>query len=467
MIELCNPNIKKNGQIESILDPTCGSGGFLSMSIRYLNAKYPNINWNQNKINIHGFDIDENNRNLTLLNLLLETGELFDDTIHKQDTLKNDITHSKTNETLNGADIIVANPPFGLKNLIHAECCSKVKNLKIRGTKGEPLFLQLMMESLNVNGRCAVIIPEGILSNDSNIHQQTRKHLITNYNLKKIILMSDTFFMNTDVKCAILYFSNELIKTSEVEYLEIKYLSEQIKEMLICSIDLKTIIKNNYNLGLNKYVKKETKQYNIKYVKLGDISTFYSKSKRLAGFGKSTGSYPFYTSSNVQSKFCDEPDYTNECLIFGTGGNANIKISSNFSCSADNFVIKTPYNKYIYYWFLSNMNVLDELFHGSTIKHLSKTDLENIQIPIPSIETQQRIINNLDAVYNKIEQLKKEIHILEHNDVIHSILTNINEQSANLSDDQDDLLSEHSDVCENKTKTKTKTKTKVSKMGFV
>ena len=41
------------------MDPTCGSGGFLTMSIKYLNHKYNNINWEINKDRIYGFDIDE------------------------------------------------------------------------------------------------------------------------------------------------------------------------------------------------------------------------------------------------------------------------------------------------------------------------------------------------------------------------------------------------------------------------
>ena len=72
MIKLCDPILKENGEIETILDPTCGTGGFLSMSIKYLNKTYNNsINWSINKNNIFGFDIDNNVKNMTLLNLLL------------------------------------------------------------------------------------------------------------------------------------------------------------------------------------------------------------------------------------------------------------------------------------------------------------------------------------------------------------------------------------------------------------
>lgn len=419
MIQLCDPKLKKNGQIETILDPTCGSGGFLTMSIKYLNKKYDNkINWGQNRNNIFGFDIDETVKNMTVLNLLLETGEIFKDTIHKQDTLKNDLTNPDSNEILKGADIILANEPFGLKNLIHAETCDKVKNLKIRGTKGEPLFLQLMAESLNIDGRCAAIVPEGVLFNESKLHQGTRKHIIDNYNLKKIILMNDSFFMNTNVKCAILFFLNTEEKTTEIEYYEIKYIDNKIDEKLLLTIKLDEIIANDYNLSINKYIKSNDKKITgLEYKKLTDICSFLPKSKRFASFGKASDEsaiYPFYTSSSILSKYCDEADYNVESLIFGTGGNANIKISSNFSCSTDNFIITSNDSniikiRYLYYWFLANMNILDDFFHGATIKHLSKTDLENIDIPIISLELQYQIIKSLDIYYNQIESNNKSI----------------------------------------------------------
>ena len=81
MIELCKPEMT-NGIIDKIIDPTMGTGGFLSMSIKYLNDKYKNIDWNKNKDNIIGFDIDENVKNMDLLNVFLECGELCDDTLN-------------------------------------------------------------------------------------------------------------------------------------------------------------------------------------------------------------------------------------------------------------------------------------------------------------------------------------------------------------------------------------------------
>jgi type I restriction enzyme M protein len=146
MIKLCDPKVKKNNEIETILDPTCGTGGFLSMSIKYLNNKYNNtIDWSVNKHNIFGFDIDNNVKNMTLLNLLLETGQNFNETICKQDTLYNDLLlideNGNSSNIIDNIDIILANEPFGIKNINYNDCCDKIKNLKIKGNGCELLFL--------------------------------------------------------------------------------------------------------------------------------------------------------------------------------------------------------------------------------------------------------------------------------------------------------------------------------------
>ena len=411
MIKMCDPKIKNDGVIETILDPTMGTGGFLTMAIKYLNNKNNHIDWKINKNNIYGFDIDENIRSLSLINSFFETNILFEKTLVKQNSLENDfLIDDKT--FIDKVDIILANEPFGIKGLKYADCCEKVKKLNIKGTKAEPLFLQLMMQSLNENGRCAVIVPDGVLFNDANLHKDTRKHLCKNFNLLKVISLEDGLFLNTGVKSSILFFVNNG-KTKELDFCKIKLLNNEIVEELLIKVDIKEIEKNNYSLFVNKYtIAEEIKIIGVEYKKLEDICDILPKSKRPASFGKDEGKYKFFTSSLI-TKYCDEIDYVDTCLIIGTGGNANIKISNNFSCSADNFIVKNKDNKilihYLYYWFINNINKLENYFHGSTIKHLSKSDLENIKIPIPQLSLQQQIVKSLDVIYDIIEGNQKLI----------------------------------------------------------
>jgi type I restriction-modification system DNA methylase subunit len=85
------------------------------------------------------------------------------------------------------------------QNMKHAECCERVNKLKIRGTKCEPLYLQLLMTSLKSGGLCAVIVPKSLLISDSSCHIETRKYLLKNFELKNIIEMNRTY---------IIYFEN-------------------------------------------------------------------------------------------------------------------------------------------------------------------------------------------------------------------------------------------------------------------
>lgn len=409
MIKLCNPK-KIGDKIEKIIDPTCGTGGFLTMTVKYINEKYPDIDWEKNKDRLIGFDLDENVVNITKINLLIEA-KTFMDKVICRDTLYKDMKITEEQGNLM-ADILLCNEPMGITNLQHANCCNRIKDLKIRGTKAEPLFLQLFMEALNENGRCAVVVPDGVLFNESNLHQGTRKKLIEEFNLVKVITLNDKeFFLNTGVQTSILYFENNG-KTEKTTFSSISLNGDELVEDIIMDVDYDTLVKNNYSLFINKYkVSLENRIDGIQYKKLGEICEFLPKSKRSASFGKDTGEFEFFTSS-MKIKRCDISDYKESSLIIGTGGNANIKIGKNFSCSADNFILTIDNEitiKYIYYYLGRNIHLLQNGFSGSTIKHLSKDFVKELEIPIPSLEVQNVIVEQLDIINENNATCQKQI----------------------------------------------------------
>lgn len=425
MIKLCD--LKLN---ETILDPTCGTGGFLSMSIKYLNNKYNDIDWSSYKNNIFGFDIDNHVKNLTLLNLLLETNQLFKDTVCRQNTLYNDFS------IINKVDVILANEPFGIKNIKYKDCCQKITDLKIEGTKGEPLFLQLMCQSLNVNGRCAVIVPDGVLNNDSNLHMDTRKYIIKNFNLKKVIMLNDSFFMNTGVKCAVLYFVNSEKKTTITEFIEIKFIDNQIKEDKILDVNIKELEKNNYNLNVKKYIINEDKKINgVEYMKLGDICEFKNGyCIKTINMSKNKDDYPVIKVKNLISQnayLVDDNDYINiklsdnylikkNDLLIVMVGNTSGKIAIwndekeaylNQNIHKINICNEKIISKYLFYQLNKNyyQDILKDLSSGSAQPFISTKDIEEIKIPIPSIDIQKEIVEILDVYYEQIESNKKSI----------------------------------------------------------
>ncbi|WP_338981210.1 restriction endonuclease subunit S [Fusobacterium nucleatum] len=159
----------------------------------------------------------------------------------------------------------------------------------------------------------------------------------------------------------------------------------------------------------------------MEYIKIKDILEFKKKSKIKASEGLKIGKYNFYTSSKEQNKFLDYYEYSNEALIIGTGGNANIHHSyGKFSVSTDCFVLENKDNKiflveYIYKYLLKNIHILENGFRGAGLKHISKVYLENIEIPIISIEKQKKLIKNLkniDIFIDKNKQIKNELNFL-------------------------------------------------------
>ena len=151
-------------------------------------------------------------------------------------------------------------------------------------------------------------------------------------------------------------------------------------------------------------------------VKFKDIFSFEKKSKIKAGdgFKLGEGKYPFYTSSDTLSKTLNEFLFEKESLIFGTGGLASIHHSNDkFAVSTDCFVtqpkdLKSVYAKYVYFYLSGNMHLLENGFKGAGLKHISKGYIEDLEIPLPSLQTQQKIAAILDKA-DELRQYNKQL----------------------------------------------------------
>ncbi|MEM4153005.1 MAG: restriction endonuclease subunit S [Candidatus Pacearchaeota archaeon] len=144
-------------------------------------------------------------------------------------------------------------------------------------------------------------------------------------------------------------------------------------------------------------------------VELGKIFIFQDKTGRKAGEGQERGKYKFFTSSSEQTKFIDSYDFDSEYLIFASGGQAAIHYcNEKFSASNDCFVVKVNSEisaKYVYYYLLSKIYLLEAGFKGAGLKHISKKYIEKIKIICPkNIETQKKIV----AILEKAEKLKEK-----------------------------------------------------------
>ena len=148
----------------------------------------------------------------------------------------------------------------------------------------------------------------------------------------------------------------------------------------------------------------------LKMVRLGEILQIQPKSKIKAGDGLQEGTYPFYTCSNELTKRIDTADYEGPALIFGTGGNASIHYANGkFSTSTDCLVYKADkttnlslINKFLRH----NIYLLENGFKGAGLKHISRDYIANIEITLPSILEQNKLVTQFDLIESIIANHK-------------------------------------------------------------
>ena len=435
MVNLIDPQVKLDGTIETIFDPAMGTGGFLITCLRNLvkKSKSQNIPLNWDFISqkgLSGREAEPDTYQLAVSNMLIASGKMFK-VLEKGDSIRDPIT--------NKYDIILANPPFGIDGLTYTEIMHPLRNeyMPISSNSAVPLFLQAIIHMLKVNGRCTMVLPEGqeLFSKSKASLVAVREYLMKTCDLKEVIYLPAGTFTHTTIKTCVFYFhkkkeGKDILETKlkhskttqkETDRLYVfskthqthkvkfyDYNTENDTKHLLLEVVIEDLAKNNYSLNYAEYLKDETAdevyEDGVVVKTLGEVCTFLPKSKRQASYGEKQGQYPFYTSSQICSKYCDTYDYEDECLIIGTGGTSNVKYSRKFSCSTDNFII-TLINeispKYIYYYLLHNIEILQNGFVGVGIQHISKEYLSGIKIPIPPIDRQQKIVKYLDFIYEK------------------------------------------------------------------
>jgi type I restriction-modification system DNA methylase subunit len=322
------------------------------------------------------------------------------------------------------------------KTKVSVNMCSQriikyAKDNNLTGNDKESSSLILIMDLVDVNGTAIGVLKEGVFFNKT--YKDIRKCLIENFNVREIISVPQDQFENTSTKTSIIIFDNTKEKTTKVifsnliveRYTEDKFeeinneiiLTENkndicnINDIIISEASKEEILKNPIcSLNGKDYNKREIivgEGYEL--VKLGNTCTFLPKSKRNASFGQSIGKYNFYTSSDKVQK-CNIADYNEECLIIGSGGVANIKIDNIFSCSADNMILKAPYNKYLYNLIKGNINLLSDGFTGSTLKHLSKDYLTNLKVPVP--KSKEKITEWVDKISKPYDKKNKNEELI-------------------------------------------------------
>lgn len=197
---------------ELILDPACGTAGFLISAHKHILRSNADADGNstltpkergQLAKNFSGYDISPDMVRLSLVNLYLHG--FTDPHIHEYDTLTSE---ERWNEL---ADVVLANPPFmspkgGIK---------PHKRFSVQSRRSEVLFVDYIAEHLTPTGRAAIIVPQGILTEQTKAVKALRSRLINECSLQAVItLPAGCFRPYADAETAILLFSKESNKSA-------------------------------------------------------------------------------------------------------------------------------------------------------------------------------------------------------------------------------------------------------------
>jgi len=210
IVDIINPKLG-----DKILDPACGTGGYLTSAIEHLKKQTKNIEQRKSiQKSVSGWEWKPLPYVLAITNLILHDIELPD--ITYRDALDKPLSEYREKDRV---DIIIANPPFG-GTVANNNESNFPQNYRVK--ESADLFLILMIHLLKQGGRAGIVLPDGSLSGDG-VKQRIRQKLLEDCNLHTIIRLPNSVFKPYATVATNLLFFEKGKPTKDVWYYQHKY----------------------------------------------------------------------------------------------------------------------------------------------------------------------------------------------------------------------------------------------------
>lgn len=337
-------------------------------------GRFINNIYNENN-NYYLFDYNEIINQISYFNLIIK--------YKNTNNIKINTTNIITFESNEKYDLILAELPEDMKNLIYTNCNSKIKSLKIRGTKSEPLIIQYITQILNKNGSAIIITPNSLLFGDSNQHIQTRKYIIENFGVKVI---------NLDNKKSILYID----KNNKLNIIFSFYDNDEKY-----NFEFNDIKNNNYSFYYYNYFKSNKNIDNSNLISLHNIIDIID----------SKNSYSIDNNSEIL--------YSYRYNLFDTNKYANIQNYDYLFLTKNN---EKYQQKFINYYLTNLFNIYLKNITKGKMNQLNLDYIKELKIIVPSINVQNNIINYYEKSKQMNDLLTDQINNLEI--IKNTIITN-------------------------------------------
>lgn len=460
MVEIIDP--KKN---ETILDPACGTAGFLISAYRHILAQNKDEDGKSTLTaddrkrlteNFAGYDISPDMVRLSRVNMYLH--HFTKPKISEYDTLTSE---EKWDDCY---DVILANPPF----MTPKGGIMPHSRYRVKAKRSEVLFVDYIAEHLNPTGRAAIIVPEGIVFQSANAYKELRKYLVDDGLLYAVIsLPAGVFNPYSGVKTSILLIDKSFARLKdeilfvklnndgfdlgaqrrEIEGSEIpeiirivqKYHAdlepqtaddEILQHPLVTIASKEQISKQDYILVGERYSSNSIPEGKYKVVSLGDKSLFQVESG-----GTPSSDIPEYWDGNIRwATLVDLPaanlitelkdtertisplgleKSSAKLLPAGTvlvstratiGRVAIAEYETATNQGFKNIIVlddSNISNRFVAYMMTALTDRMVSLASGGTFKEISKSNFLTLSIPLPPLTIQEQIVSELDN-YQKI-----------------------------------------------------------------
>ena len=439
MVKIIDP--KKN---ETVLDPACGTAGFLISAYKHIIRNNMDKKGNSTLTpdergrlakNFKGYDISPDMVRLSLVNLYLHG--FIDPHIDEYDTLTSE---GKWNEY---ADVILANPPFmspkgGIK---------PHKRFSIQAKRSEVLFVDYMAEHLTPAGRAAIIVPEGIIFQSQNAYKQLRKILVDEYLVAVVSLPAGCFNPYSGVKTSILILDKSLARQSNTvaffkvendgfglgaqrraiekndlpqvqaelaayfHALRIKASTDELAISTGLVVSMEKIAANgDYNFSGERYREGKARATLFSVVQLGEVVDILDSLRRpITKNDRKSGPYPYYGATgvldHVEGFLFDEPLVLigEDGAKWGTGENSAFPVDGKIWVNNHAHVLRPKRDRLMDRFLIEILNEADLIpfITGVTVPKLNQSKLRSIQIPLPPLEVQKEIVAEIEG-YQKV-----------------------------------------------------------------
>ena len=432
-------DIKKNlrradGSLCTFADWFCGTGGFPAEYIKGVKANLPSVDWKKDSGSVYCQDMNLSSVTTTLLNMLILTGIPFSgDKIRGSNSFTDPIT-TGAGAAFDGLtiDYCFMNPPYGgdkskgkeykfaYSKKVKAEDGStskkffvnqEIQSIGIEDDDKVSAGVQLAMATLSADGGvCSIVLPQGFFFGASKKCIELRKKIAEEYKIWFIVDIASGSFLNTGTKTSMMVFQKGVGATEKVAFIG-------LDEKPLVTATLEDLRTKHYSLNYKQYLPQSTVEVEgFEMVKLGDLATITTGKNKTPDDKKGT-MYPYYGTSGVTGHtdhFLEDGEYI---LTARNGTIGNTFLMKGKSYPSDHmFTLRVNEKcllKYLYYWMMSNKKVMENLANVTTIPGITRASLVDIQIPLPSLERQQQIVEAIDGWASLAQQEEVALKILE------------------------------------------------------